>query len=119
MAKFIIFIARFLNLYLYFILGACLLSWIPNINPQYPLFNLIFKFAGAGILPPVLGFDLGPALLMVILALAWSGLEKLYAKFYAPKQQDIVVLSKEEFIEKMKELSSQNEPEKEKQDDDN
>ena len=30
-------------LYMYYVLGACMLSWVPNINPDYPLFNFIFK----------------------------------------------------------------------------
>ena len=103
MGKLILFLGRLINLYLYFIIGACVLSWIPNINPEYPLFNFIFKMAGAGILPPVLGFDIGPAVLMAALALIWAGLEKIYRKYYAPKEPEIVVITKDELIEKLNE----------------
>ena len=103
MGKLILFLGRLINLYLYFIIGACVLSWIPNINPEYPLFNFIFKMAGAGILPPVLGFDIGPAVLMAALALIWAGLEKIYRKYYAPKEPEIIVITKDELIEKLNE----------------
>ena len=58
MAKFLIYIIRILNLYLYFVVGACLLSLVPNINPNYPLFHYIFKFAGFYLIPPVFGVSL-------------------------------------------------------------
>ena len=86
---------------MYFILGACLLSWIPNINPDYPLFYYIFKFSGAYILPPVIGFAFGPALLMVICALISMGLKKIYIKFYAEKEPKVIVLTPEELVEKL------------------
>ena len=111
MGKLILFLGRLINLYLYFIIGACVLSWIPNINPEYPLFNFIFKIAGAGILPPVLGFDIGPAVLMAVLALIWAGLEKIYRKYYAPKEPEIIVITKEELIEKLNEQKQDDEVE--------
>ena len=43
MANFIKFLYRLVMLYMYYVLGACMLSWVPNINPDYPLFNFIFK----------------------------------------------------------------------------
>ena len=111
MGKLILFLGRLINLYLYFIIGACVLSWIPNINPEYPLFNFIFKIAGAGTLPPVLGFDIGPAVLMAVLALIWAGLEKIYRKYYAPKEPEIIVITKEELIEKLNEQKQDDEVE--------
>lgn len=101
MGNLILFLSRLITLYLYFILGACILSWVPNINPDYPLFHYIFKAAGAGILPPVLGFDLGPAVVMFFGALIITGLNKVYLKFFAPKEPEIVVLTKEQLIEKL------------------
>ncbi len=103
MGNFILFLIRLFNLYLYFILGACILSWIPNINPEYPLFHYIFLAAGAGIVPPVLGFDVGPAVIMLLCALIMMGLEKLYLKFFAPKEPEIVVITKEQLMEQLKE----------------
>lgn len=111
MGKFILFIGRFIYLYLYFIVGACVLSWIPNINPEYPLFKLIFKLAGAGIIPPVLGFDIGPMALMVALVLIWSGLEKIYKKFYAPKDREIIVITREDLLDKLNEQKKDSEVE--------
>lgn len=101
MGKFILFLDRLVFLYMYFILGACLLSWVPNINPDYPLFYYIFKFSGAYILPPVIGFAFGPALLMVICALISMGLKKIYIKFYAEKEPKVIVLTPEELVEKL------------------
>ena len=41
MAKVIIFLDRLVNYYLYFVVMACFLSLVPNINPDYPLFDFI------------------------------------------------------------------------------
>lgn len=101
MAKFIVFLNRFINLYLYFVLGACLLSWVPNINPNYPLFHVIFTAAGFYILPPIMGLSFSPALVMLVLGFISVGLVKIYNKFYAPKEKEIIVLTPEEFIEKI------------------
>lgn len=109
MGKFILFLGRLIYLYMYFIVGACVLSWIPNINPEYPLFSFIFKIAGAGIIPPVLGFDIGPMVLMAVLALIWSGLEKIYKKFYAPKEPEVIIITKEELMEKLNKNNDNNE----------
>ncbi len=111
MAKLILFLGRLINLYLYFVVGACVLSWVPNVNPEYPLFSFIFKMAGAGIIPPVLGFDIGPAILMALLALVWAGLEKIYRKFYAPKEREIIVITKEELMEKLNDQKQNSEVE--------
>ena len=97
MGKFILFLDRLVYLYIYFIMGACILSWIPNINPNYPLFNIIFKIAGAGIIPPVLGFDIGPAGIVIILVLISTGLRKLYLRFFKPEEPEVIVLTKDDF----------------------
>jgi len=112
MANFIIFLDRLVNLYLYFVIGACLLSWVPNINPDYPLFNYIFKAAGFYILPPVMGISFAPALVMVVAALVSIGLRKVYLKYYADKEPKIVVLTQEEFLEKLKEKENRKEEKK-------
>ncbi len=101
MGKFILFLDRLVNLYMYFILGACVLSWVPNINPNYPLFHYIFKFAGCYLLPPVMGFLFAPALVMVVCALVSMGLKKLYDKFFAEKEQKVIIITPEELIEKL------------------
>ena len=96
-ARSIIFADKFINLYLYFIVVGCLLSWIPNINPNYPLFNFIFKACGFYLLPPFLGFTVAPVLIMMTLVLISMGLTKLYFKYFAPKEPQIIVLTKDEF----------------------
>ena len=48
---------------------ACFLSLVPNINPDYPLFNFIFKAAGFYIIPTIYGFIISPVLIMISLAL--------------------------------------------------
>lgn len=104
MAKFIIFLDRLIYLYLCFIMGACLMSWIPNINPNYPLFNAVFTAAGFYLVPPIFGIGISPALLMVVLALISAGLRKIYNKFFAEKDEPkIVVVTPEELMEKLKE----------------
>lgn len=102
MANLIVFLYRLINLYLYFIIGACLLSLVPNINPDYPLFNFIFKFAGFYIIPPFAGVSFSPALVMAVVALISMGLRKLYNKYYAGKEPQIIVLTQDELIEKLK-----------------
>lgn len=101
MGKFILILDRLIFLYMYFILGACILSWVPNINPDYPLFHYIFKLSGAYILPPIIGFGFGPALIMVVCALASMGLRKIYDKFYADKVPKVVILTPEDLMEKL------------------
>ena len=110
MAKLIIFLNKLLNLYLYFIIGACILSWIPNINPDYPLFNFIFTAAGFYIIPPFMGMSLSPALVMMICALIMMGLKKIYDKFYAKQKPEIIIITKEQFdkIKEQNEIKEEN-----------
>ncbi|MBR1460141.1 YggT family protein [bacterium] len=103
MARFIIFLDRLVNYYLYFIVMACFLSLVPNINPDYPLFNFIFKAAGFYIIPTIFGFIISPVLIMISLALISSGLHKIYYKYYAKDEPQIIVMSPEEFIKKVQE----------------
>ncbi len=101
MGKFLLILNRFINLYLYYVIMACFLSLVPFINPNYPLFNFIFKFAGFYLLPPFAGFAFGPAMLLIVLVLVSSGIDKIYNKFYAKENPQIIVLSPEEFIKAM------------------
>lgn len=112
MANFIIFLDRLVNLYLYFVIGACMLSWVPNINPDYPLFNFIFKASGFYIIPPVIGISFSPAIVMVSAALISTGLRKIYNKYYADKEPKIIVLTQEQLLEKLKEENNKREDKK-------
>lgn len=100
MRKFIIFLNKLIYLYLYFIIGACILSWVPNINPEYPLFHYIFKAAGFYIIPPFAGISLSPALVMIVCAFILTGLDKLYDKYFKKEEPKVVVLTQDEFLEK-------------------
>ena len=102
MAKFIRFLYRLVNYYLYFVVMACFLALVPNINPNFPLFNYIFKIAGFYIIPPIFGFIISPMLVLIILALIMMGLDKIYTKYYAPKDPKILVMTPEQFIEQIK-----------------
>ena len=102
MAKFIRFLYRLVNYYLYFVVMACFLALVPNINPNYPLFKYIFKIAGFYLIPPVFGFIISPMLVMIISALIMMGLGKIYAKYYAPKDPKVLVMTPEQFIEQIK-----------------
>ncbi len=88
---------------MYFIVGACILSWVPNINPDYPLFHFIFTAAGCYLLPPVLGFSIAPALVALICAFLSAGLRKLYDKYYADKEPQVIVVTPEMLAQKLKE----------------
>ena len=103
MANFIKFLYRLVMLYMYYVLGACMLSWVPNINPDYPLFNFIFKSSGVYLIPPILGLSIWPAVLMTLCGLVLVGLDKIYAKYFAKNELKILVMSPEEFFDKMKE----------------
>ena len=103
MANFIIFLDRIVNLYLYFVLGACMLSWVPNMNPDYPFFHFIFKFAGFYLIPPVMGVSFSPAIVMLAAGLLSMALRKIFNKYYANKAPQIIVLTKDELLEKLKE----------------
>ena len=101
MAKFIIFLDRLVNFYLYFVVMACFLSLVPYINPDYPMFHAIFKLAGFYLIPPVGGFAFAPALVLVVLVLVSKGLNKIFNKYFAQQQPKIIVLSPEQFIKAM------------------
>lgn len=102
MAKFIRFLYRLINYYLYFVVMACFLALVPNINPNYPLFNYIFKIAGFYIIPPIFGLIISPMLVLIISALIMMGLDKIYAKYYAPKDPKVLVMTPEQFMEQIK-----------------
>ena len=102
MAKFIRFLYRLINYYLYFVVMACFLALVPNINPNFPLFNYIFKIAGFYIIPPIFGFIISPMLVLIISALIMMGLDKIYTKYYAPKDPKVLVMTPEQFIDQIK-----------------
>ena len=102
MAKFIRFLYRLINYYLYFVVMACFLALVPNINPNFPLFNYIFKIAGFYIIPPIFGFIISPMLVLIISALIMMGLDKIYTKYYAPKDPKVLVMTPEQFMEQIK-----------------
>jgi hypothetical protein len=107
MAKFIIFLDRIVNYYLYFVVMACFLSLVPNINPNYPLFDFIFKAAGFYLLPGIIGITFSPAIIMITLALISAGLHKIYEKYYAKDEPKILVMSPEDFIKKIQDESNE------------
>ena len=111
MARFIIFIDKLIYLYLCFIMITGLISWVPNINPDYPLFNFMFKASGFYLFPPVMGILLSPVVVMLVCALISFGLKKIYQKYYTPKTPEILVVSAEQFIEHMNEINKEKEKE--------
>ena len=125
MAKFIIFLDRLVNYYLYFVVMACFLSLVPNINPDYPLFNFIFKAAGFYLIPTFWGIIFSPAIVMICLVLISTGLHKIYYKYYDQNEPQVVVMTPEEFIKKVQEKNLESniqtslEEEEDKQDDSN
>mgnify|MGYP006916028600 CR=1 FL=1 len=106
MKKLIIFLYRVVNYYLYFIVMACFLAIVPNINPNYPLFHRIFQLAGFYIIPDIFGFIISPMILMTVLALIMIGLGKIYDKYYASKEPQVIVMSPEDFMKKMIKLQT-------------
>ena len=114
MAKFILFLDRMINFYIYYVIGVCILSWVPNINPNYPLFDFLFKSAGFYIIPPFMGLSFSPALVVFVFAMLSLGLRKIYAKFYEKDKPSIIILTQDEFVKK---LNEQDVNQKDKDDD--
>lgn len=104
MGKFILYLDRLVNLYLYFIVVACFLAIVPNINMNYPLFHTIFKLAGFYILPPFLGVSFSPMAVMVTLVLISMGLKTLYMKYFAKDDDSIIVIQSSDLEKTMQEL---------------
>jgi uncharacterized protein YggT (Ycf19 family) len=117
MARFIILLDRIVNFYLYYVIMACFLSLVPNINFDYPLFDFIFKSAGFYLIPPFFGFSFSVMVVMTVLVLISCGLKKIYIKYYAKNEPKIVVLTEEEFNKKFEDIKT--ELEKDKKDDSN
>ncbi|MBD5401576.1 hypothetical protein HDR58_02075 [bacterium] len=102
MANLILFLDRLITLYLYFVVGSCFLALVPNINPDYPMFHYIFKFAGFYLIPTVLGVSISPALVMLVAALISMGLNKVYMKYFSKdKESRVLVISQDELLEKL------------------
>lgn len=116
MSKFILILDRVVNLYIYYVGLACLLSWVPNINPDYPLFHFIFLSTGFYILPPFLGFIFAPLFIMVLCALISVGLGKLYIKLNKDKVPHIMIMSPDEFFAKMEQEKAKADKIKDKDD---
>lgn len=112
MANFILFLDRLVNFYLYYVVIACFLSLVPNINMDYPLFHCIFKFAGFYLIPPVFGVSFSPMVIMVITVLISMGLRKIYIRYYADKEPKIIVLTQDEFVKKLNEQKQKGEDKK-------
>ena len=110
MVNFILFLDRLINFYLYYVVMACFLSLVPNINPAYPLFDFIFKSAGFYLIPPVFGFIISPVLMMILLTLVSIGVRKLYFKYFAPKEQkpNVIIMTPQEFMQAVNEGKIQN-----------
>lgn len=102
MAKFILFLDRLVNFYLYYVVLACFLSFVPNINYNYPLFHFIFKSAGFYIIAPVLGISFSPMVVMICCVLTSMGLAKIYKKYYTDKEHSVIILTKDEFERNIK-----------------
>lgn len=92
-----LFLDRVIHLYLYYIVMACFLALVPNLNPNYPLFHYIFKFAGFYLIPPIFGVSFSPMILMIILVLLSMGIRKIYVKLFLKNEQKNQTLS-DEFI---------------------
>lgn len=105
MGKFILYVDRLINLYLYYVVMACFLAIVPNINMNYPLFHAIFKLAGFYLIPPILGTSFSPMLVMIALALSSMGLKALYLKYFAKDDDSIIVIQSSDIEKTMQELN--------------
>ncbi len=115
MGRFIVFLDRIVNLYLYFVIMACFLALVPNINPDYPLFHYIFTFSGFYLIPPVFGISFSPACVMVVLALMSAGLRKIYNKYFEKEKHEVIIMSPEEFLRNISVNADRFERQQEKQ----
>ena len=101
----ILFLDRIINLYILFIVMACFLALIPNINPAYPLFHYIFMFAGFYLIPPIFGIVFAPVCMLCICTIISIGLRKLYDKYYNPKNHEVFYISAEQFAKHFNEIN--------------
>ena len=108
MKAFIIFLDRVINLYILFVVMACFLALIPNINPMFPLFHYIFILAGFYIIPTVFGISFAPVIMLCTCTLISIGLRKIYDKYYNPKNQEVYYISAEQFAKQLFEFNKQN-----------
>jgi len=90
-----LFLDRVIHLYLYYVVMACFLALVPSINPDYPLFHYIFKFAGFYLFPPVFGISFSPMILMITLVLLSMGLRKIYVKLFFKNELNNQTLNNE------------------------
>ena len=62
-------------------------------------------FVGAGfyLIPPIMGISFSPVITMLVAGILSMGLRKLYDKFYKKDEPKIVVITPEEFMQKMNE----------------
>lgn len=111
LSKLIIFLNRIVNLYMYYVAVACVLSWIPRINPEYPLFHVIFVSTGFYLLPPFGGFIFAPLIIMTVCVLISQGLGRLYFNLNKDKKPEVIVMTPEEFFRSIEQgrLKLQNE----------
>lgn len=101
MLRLILILDRIVNLYMYYVGIACLLSWVPNINPNYPLFHFIFVSTGFYILPSFFGFIFAPLFIMVLCALISAGLRKLHIKIIRHRQDELLALTPDELVKRL------------------
>lgn len=118
-ADFILFLSRVINLYMYYVGFACLLSWVPNINPDYPLFHFIFVSTGFYLLPQIFGFVFAPLLVMTVCVLISQWLIKLYLKLTKDKRPEIIIMSPEDFFKKLEQENLKKNEEKTDKEDNN
>ncbi len=104
--KIIVFTDRVINFYLYYVVMACFLSLVPNINPNYPLFKFIFKSAGFYIIPPVYGFSFTPMVILITIVLISVGLNKIL-ELIIKNEPEVIYISAEVFAKGLEKFNQE------------
>lgn len=70
MKKIIEIFCKFIDLYIYFVILCCFMTWIPNLNWDFPAIQLMFWLAGFGILAniPILSSFVPLILILLLIA---------------------------------------------------
>ena len=70
MKKFVKFLCQFIDIYIYYVVICCFLTWIPNLNWDFPAIKVLFWIAGFNILSNIPILSMFVPLIMICLLIA-------------------------------------------------
>ena len=70
MKKFVSLVCNLIDLYIYFVVICCFMTWIPNLNVNFPAIKIMFWLAGFNILSNIPFINMFVPLIMVLLLIS-------------------------------------------------